>query len=71
MAMNQSSPRRAAGIDSPCLGVCVIDARIAACYGCFRTPAEITAWPAATNDEKRAMLAAMDERKRKAMPPKP
>jgi predicted Fe-S protein YdhL (DUF1289 family) len=60
----------AATIDSPCLGVCVIDARIAACYGCFRTIAEISAWPAATQTEKRAIATAMEERRRKAISPK-
>ena len=69
--MTEPSPPRAATIASPCLGVCVIDARIAACYGCFRTVAEIAAWPSATQTEQRAILAAMAERRRKAIPPKP
>ena len=60
----------AATIDSPCLGVCIIDARIAARYGCFRTIAEISAWPTATQTEKRAIVTAMEERRRAAIPPK-
>ena len=31
----------ATALDSPCLGVCVIDARTDTCFGCFRTPKEI------------------------------
>jgi predicted Fe-S protein YdhL (DUF1289 family) len=53
------------------LGVCVIDARVAACHGCFRSIAEIAAWPEASDAEKRAILAAMAERRRKATPPTP
>jgi len=66
MAMTDSA--QPAKIDSPCLGVCVIDARIAACHGCFRTIAEIVAWPSATQTEQRAILAAIAERRRKAIP---
>jgi uncharacterized protein len=53
-------------IGSPCVGVCVIDARVNACYGCFRTPGEITAWPSASDDDKRAILVRLDERRVKA-----
>ncbi len=53
-------------IGSPCVGVCVIDARVDACYGCFRTPGEITAWPAASDMQKRAILVKLDERRAKA-----
>jgi len=69
-AMPDFRPPRAAKIASPCLGVCVIDARIAACYGCFRTLAEIAAWPSANAAEQRAILEAMAERRLKAMPRK-
>ena len=65
-----TEPNRTAKIDTPCLGVCIIDARIAACYGCFRSIAEIAAWPSATPAEQRAILAAMDMRRRKALPSK-
>ena len=67
--MTEPAQPRAATIDSPCLGVCVIDARIAACHGCFRSIAEIAAWPEASDAEKGAILAAMAERRRKAAPP--
>ncbi|MEX2616478.1 MAG: DUF1289 domain-containing protein [Alphaproteobacteria bacterium] len=59
--MTQSSK-----IGSPCVGVCVIDARVGACYGCFRTPDEITAWPSASDHDKRAILVRLDERRVKA-----
>jgi predicted Fe-S protein YdhL (DUF1289 family) len=48
------------------VGVCVIDARVNTCYGCFRTPGEITAWPSATDSDKRTILVKLDERRVKA-----
>ena len=57
-------------IGSPCVGVCVIDARVDSCYGCFRTPAEITVWPSASDAEKRAILAKLDERRERAGMPR-
>lgn len=53
-------------IGSPCVGVCVIDARVGSCYGCFRTPEEITVWPSASEDRKRAILAELDRRREAA-----
>lgn len=41
---------------SPCTGVCEIDRRDDTCRGCKRTLAEITAWFAATAQEKHAIL---------------
>jgi predicted Fe-S protein YdhL (DUF1289 family) len=55
---------------SPCVGVCVIDARVGSCYGCFRTPEEITVWPSASEDRKRTILALLDERREKAGMPR-
>lgn len=57
-------------IGSPCVGVCVIDARVGSCYGCFRTPAEITVWPSATDTEKRDILIKLDARRDDAGMPK-
>jgi len=53
-------------IASPCLGVCVVDARNGACHGCFRTPDEIAAWPDADAAERRAILASLRRRRRQA-----
>ncbi len=53
-------------VDSPCLGVCVIDARTDTCYGCFRTPREIGGWPRASEEERRATLKNLIARRREA-----
>jgi predicted Fe-S protein YdhL (DUF1289 family) len=52
------------GVASPCISVCAIDPRTGLCAGCFRTLDEIAGWIAFTNDEKRAVLAALPARRR-------
>ena len=47
---------------SPCIDVCVIDAKGELCLGCRRTLDEIAAWPSLTADEKRAVLEALEQR---------
>jgi hypothetical protein len=54
------------GVASPCISVCAIDPRTGLCAGCFRTLDEIAGWIAFTNDEKRAVVAALPARRRAA-----
>jgi hypothetical protein len=57
-------------LDSPCLGVCVIDARSDTCHGCFRTPKEIARWPRANQAERRETLKRLKARREEAgLPP--
>jgi predicted Fe-S protein YdhL (DUF1289 family) len=51
-----------ARVASPCTNVCRIDRRSGWCEGCGRTMAEITGWPLASDDERRAILAALPAR---------
>ena len=51
------------GVASPCISVCAIDPRTGFCAGCFRSLDEIAGWIAFTNDEKRAVLAALPARR--------
>lgn len=44
---------------SPCIGVCQLDGRTQTCVGCGRTIAEIAAWPALDDAERRAILARL------------
>jgi uncharacterized protein len=48
---------------SPCLGICIMDPRTRQCRGCLRTIEEIAAWYEATPAEKRAIIAALAERR--------
>ncbi len=45
-----------------------MDARTGLCIGCYRTLEEIGRWAAASNEEKRAILAAV-ARRRALLPP--
>ena len=48
---------------SPCIAVCVLDPVTGYCRGCFRTIAEISSWVLLRADDKRRVLAALDQRK--------
>ncbi|WP_416907042.1 MAG: DUF1289 domain-containing protein [Polymorphobacter sp.] len=50
-------------VPSPCINVCRIDRKSGYCEGCRRTVDEIMAWPTATDEAKRAVLAALPARK--------
>jgi len=52
-----------AHIPSPCTNICRIEKRSGYCEGCRRTVDEIIAWPTATPDQKRAILAALPGRR--------
>lgn len=47
---------------SPCRKICVIHAESGLCVGCFRTAAEIAAWPSMTPEERRAKMAELPSR---------
>jgi len=49
-------------VASPCTGVCRIDRATGGCAGCGRTLSEIAAWPSATPQAKRAILARLSAR---------
>lgn len=51
-------------VASPCTNVCQLDPRTGWCRGCARTMDEISRWPHANDDERRAILARLPERKR-------
>jgi predicted Fe-S protein YdhL (DUF1289 family) len=51
------------GVASPCISVCVMDARIGLCAGCHRTLDEIAAWSVLDDDARRAIVAALPGRK--------
>jgi uncharacterized protein len=50
-------------VASPCISVCVMDAASGLCIGCWRTLDEIAAWGTLDADGKRAVLAAIRERR--------
>lgn len=48
---------------SPCVKVCMIHPATGLCLGCARTMEEIAAWSRMTPEARRAVLAALPERK--------
>jgi len=49
---------------SPCINVCRMNERSGLCEGCFRTIDEIACWSGYTREEKLAVLAKLEPRKR-------
>lgn len=52
-------------VPSPCVSVCQMEDATGFCLGCRRTIDEIRDWIILTPDEKHAVLARIEERKRK------
>ena len=52
--------------ETPCIGVCKMDPRIALCVGCGRTLQEIASWGRMQSAERRAIMATLDQRMRAA-----
>ena len=63
--MSGSSPAmaRSTGVASPCTSVCTLDAASGLCIGCLRTLDEIAGWGSFDDDEKRAVLRALEVRR--------
>lgn len=55
-----------ADLESPCVEICTLDFTKELCVGCLRTLDEIGAWTNCNDDEKRRILANVEERKRHA-----
>lgn len=53
--MAATPPSPAAGVASPCIGVCRMHAGTGWCEGCLRTLDEIARWGGASEEEKLAI----------------
>jgi hypothetical protein len=54
-------PRPSAAL-TPCIKVCVVDAASGLCSGCGRTLTEIGGWLGFSDDQRRAVMAALPAR---------
>jgi predicted Fe-S protein YdhL (DUF1289 family) len=52
-----------AGVASPCINVCRMDAASGLCEGCLRTLDEIAAWGTMDDDDKRAVWQRLVQRR--------
>jgi predicted Fe-S protein YdhL (DUF1289 family) len=57
---------RADDVPSPCINVCRMDERSGLCAGCFRTIDEIACWSGYAREDRLAVLAKLEARKRTA-----
>ena len=62
-AEDSDAAAQARRLQSPCIGVCVVDPDSGLCEGCARTLDEVAAWGSATVDERRAILVEVDRRR--------
>jgi len=60
MSIPQRTPD---AVPSPCISVCEMIPEAGLCAGCFRTLDEIAAWGSLAAAQKRAVLAALPERR--------
>ena len=58
-----SRGRHQAQIASPCVSICVIDQASGWCVGCYRTLEEIAGWIDLSTAERRAIVAALPQRR--------
>ena len=49
-------------VASPCIRLCTLDDQDV-CLGCFRSMSEICAWSSASNDERRQIVVASEQRR--------
>jgi predicted Fe-S protein YdhL (DUF1289 family) len=55
-------------VESPCVGVCVIDDASGLCEGCLRTLDEIALWGSSSALQRREVLARVEARRRVDVP---
>jgi len=64
------NPATTQPVASPCIGVCRMDESSGLCTGCLRTLDEIALWSVLDDDDKRAVIGALAQR-RPLLPPAP
>ena len=61
--MNDFDPAAPGPVPSPCISLCEMDAKTGLCLGCQRTIDEIVGWGSASDDERRAVWRAIEQRR--------
>jgi predicted Fe-S protein YdhL (DUF1289 family) len=61
--MKRVVPDEPAGVPSPCINICRMDAASGLCEGCLRTIDEIAAWGSMADGDKRSVWQRLDERR--------
>ena len=55
-----------APVTTPCIRVCLIDPQSGLCEGCGRTRDEVARWGSLTEEERRRIMAVLEDRLRRA-----
>ncbi|SEC96704.1 hypothetical protein SAMN05519104_2470 [Rhizobiales bacterium GAS188] len=50
-------------VETPCVGICLMDPHDGLCTGCARSLDEITRWSAMSDGERRAIMAVLPDRR--------
>ncbi len=53
-------------VQSPCIGICRINARSGLCEGCFRTVEEISSWTRMRDEERGQVIWLVEQRQAEA-----
>ncbi|MGD9803897.1 MAG: DUF1289 domain-containing protein [Hyphomicrobiaceae bacterium] len=53
------------GIETPCIGVCNLDAASGICTGCGRTLEEIASWSRLSPEQRRQIMSELARRRRR------
>jgi len=53
-------------LETPCVNVYLLDAETGLCIGCGRTIDEIARWATMSDNERRAIMAALPERMKRS-----
>jgi uncharacterized protein len=61
--MSSDTEQERRRVESPCVGVCVIDERSGLCEGCLRTLDEIALWGSSSPAQRRQVLARVEARR--------
>lgn len=54
------------GIETPCIGICNLDAASGLCTGCGRTLEEIASWSRISPEKRRKIMGELTGRRRRA-----
>jgi uncharacterized protein len=50
-------------LETPCVNICLLDAKTGLCAGCGRSLGEIAGWASMSDSERRAIMAELPHRK--------
>ncbi|WP_153110369.1 DUF1289 domain-containing protein [Propionivibrio limicola] len=62
MTQSAATAKETPNVASPCVRLCGLDAETGLCRGCFRTLDEITGWWKGSDEDRLAILAAVERR---------